>query len=185
MVDKTKTLLKYSIGIALALFILRLIIAIKTSAFEFTIDSLCSYGGGAISTTTILAGIYERFLWRYNPFENTPKLAKKYIGIIKSSYDNLEYSASLEIKQTLLTVRVTLITDESRSVSLSSSIDKILGDTQLTYCYLNTPKTEFRHRSEIHYGTAMLLLNTPSRIDGQYYTDRQTRGDMTFHCSDE
>ena len=45
---------------------------------------------------------------------------------------------------------------------------------------LNTPKSEFRHRSEIHYGTATLCLSDTKELNGQYYTDRKTIGDMHF-----
>lgn len=74
----------------------------------------------------------------------------------------------------------TLATNESKSKSLSASIDDILGEMQLTYCYLNTPKSEYRDRSEIHYGTATLSIANPQILEGQYYTDRKTNGDMLF-----
>mgnify|MGYP004572869597 FL=1 len=86
----------------------------------------------------------------------------------------------MTIKQSLLSVVVILKTDESKSKSLSASIDEILGEIQLTYCYLNTPKSAYRDRSEIHYGTATLSISNPKEIDGQYYTDRKTIGDMHF-----
>ena len=111
-------------------------------------------------------------------------MAKRYVGSLKSSYDNIERKAVLEIRQTLMSVHITLTTDESKSNSLSASIDEILGEMQLTYCYLNTPKSEFRHRSEIHYGTAMLSITNPASLDGQYYTDRKTTGDMSFVVDD-
>ena len=75
-----------------------------------------------------------------------------------------------------------MITGESKSKSLTASIDEVLGEMQLTYCYLNTPKSEFRHRSEIHYGTAMIAISTPQKLEGQYYSDRKTNGDMRFEA---
>ena len=99
---------------------------------------------------------------------------------MKSDYDKSERRATLEIRQTLTLIHITLITDESKSRSLSASIDEILGEVQLTYCYLNTPKSEYRERSEIHYGTATLSITGSKTLEGQYYTDRKTRGDMTF-----
>ena len=125
-------------------------------------------------------GLYEKSLWRINPFEKTPKLAKRYSGTLKSDYDKSERRVTLEIRQTLTLIHITLITDESKSRSLSASIDEILGEAQLTYCYLNTPKSEYRERSEIHYGTATLSITGSKTLEGQYYTDRKTRGDMTF-----
>lgn len=145
-----------------------------------SIYDLFGYAGKAISIAIIFAGLYEKFFWRFDPFEKTPKLAKRYVGSIKSSYDNTERKAVLEIRQTLMSVHITLTTDESTSNSLVASIDEIMGRMQLTYCYLNTPKSEFRHRSEIHYGTVMLSITDPASLVGQYYTDRKTTGDMLF-----
>lgn len=84
------------------------------------------------------------------------------------------------VKQTLLSVHITMVSDESKSNSLSASIDEIMGEKKLVYCYLNTPKSEYRERSEIHFGTAMLSLDNPKVLEGQYYTDRETSGDMYF-----
>lgn len=47
---------------------------------------------------------------------------------------------------------------------------------------LNTPKAEVRHRSEIHYGTAMLYVDNPKVLKGQYFTDRKSTGDMVFNA---
>lgn len=165
---------------AIILFILRCIISGKTIITNFSIYDLFGFAGEAISGTAIIATLYEKWAWRYIPIENTPKLFKEYEGVFVSDYDNAERSARLEIKQTLLTVQVTLITGESRSKSISSSIDTILNEKQLTYCYLNTPQAMVRHRSEIHYGTAMLCVENPNEIHGQYFTDRKTTGDMKF-----
>ena len=147
---------------------------------EFSIYDLIGYASEAIGLAVFFAVLYERILWKYNPFEKTPKLAPKYIGMIKSNYDHKERSASLIVRQTLLSVHITLITEESKSQSITASIDEIFEEKQLTYCYLNIPKAEYREKSEIHYGTTMLSLSDPKKISGQYYTDRQTTGDMTF-----
>jgi hypothetical protein len=166
------------------LFVLRCIISREMIATNFSIYDLYGFAGEVIGLTVIIATLYERWLWRYMPFESTPKLFKEYEGIFNSDYDSVERSARLEIKQTLLTVHVTLITGESRSKSISSSINIILNEKQLTYCYLNTPNAMMRSRSEIHYGTAMLCIENPYKIHGQYFTDRKTTGDMKFTKSE-
>lgn len=180
MKKQQKKLLIICLWSATILFVLRCTISWKSIISGVSLYGLFGYASEAISIAVIFSGIYEKFLWRYVPFENTPKLAKRYTGTLKSNYDHIERKASLEIKQTLLSVHVTLITDESKSRSLSASIDEVLGEMQLTYCYLNTPKAEYRNRSEIHYGTATLSLATPGTLEGQYYTDRKTNGDMLF-----
>lgn len=80
----------------------------------------------------------------------------------------------------MLSINVIFITGESRSKSISSSIEKIQEEWQLTYCYLNVPQANVRDRSAIHYGTALLCIEDPEEIKGQYFTDRKTTGDMHF-----
>lgn len=180
MKNQQKKIINICVWSSVVLFALRCMFSWESILKSLSAYDLFGYAGEAISVAVIFAGIYEKVLWRINPFENTPKLAKRYTGTLKSSYDHIERKASLEIRQTLLSVRVILITNESKSKSLSASIDEILGEMQLTYCYLNTPKSEYRYRSEIHYGTATLSLANPMTLDGQYYTDRKTNGDMVF-----
>lgn len=180
MKKQLKKILNICLWSAIIFFVLRCAISWKSILAGISLYDLFGYASEAISVAVIFSGVYEKFLWRFMPFENTPKFAKRYTGTLKSNYDYIERKASLEIKQTLLSVQVTLVTDESKSKSLSASIDEILGETQLTYCYLNTPKVEYRKRSEIHYGTATLSIASTGALEGQYYTDRATNGDMLF-----
>ncbi len=126
---------------------------------------------------------YEKKLWKYDPFVKIPRLHKEYEGVFISSYDSKERKVTMTIKQSLLSVEVILKTDESKSKSLSASIDNILGESQLTYSYLNTPNASVRERSAIHYGTAMLCVDNPDMIEGTYFSDRKTTGDMILDRS--
>lgn len=180
MKAQQKKLINSCVWIAIVLFIIRCSCSWKNIVEGVSAYELFGFASEAISLVVIVFGLYEKFLWKINPWENTPKLAERYTGTLKSNYDDVERKASLEIKQTLLSIHVTLITGESKSRSLTASIDEILGEMQLTYCYLNTPKAEYRVRSEIHYGTATLSLANPRSLEGQYYTDRNTNGDMLF-----
>ena len=180
MKSQQKEIINICVWSAVALFVLRCIISWKSILNGVSSYDLFGYASEAISVAVLFSGAYEKILWRFNPFEITPKFARRYTGTLKSTYDHIERKASLEIKQTLLSVHVTLITGESKSKSLSASIDEVLGEMQVTYCYLNTPKSEYRYRSEIHYGTATLAASNPAILEGQYYTDRNTTGDMFF-----
>lgn len=141
--------------------------------------SLYGYAGEAVAFSAAVMAIYEKWLWRIIPF-GIPVLDLHYSGTLKSSYDRVERQASLEVRQTFLSVQVTMITDESKSRSISASIGNIWGEKKLIYCYLNEPRTEYRDKSEIHYGTAVLCVDNPLKLSGKYYTDRHTRGDMEF-----
>lgn len=180
MKEQQKKLINISVWWAIVLFVLRCVISWKSVISNFSLYSIFGYASEAIGIAVIIVVLYEKYLWKFNPFETTPKLASRYYGSFKSNYDSIERNAELIVKQTLLSVHVIMITDESKSKSLSASIENVLGEVQLTYCYLNTPKSEHRGRSEIHYGTAMLSVSNPKEISGQYYTDRQTTGDMRF-----
>ena len=180
MDNKYGKLLKIVMWIAVVVFIIRCAFAWESIATSITAYELFGYAGEAIGLATILTALYERKLWRYNPWENTPKLHTKYVGTFISTHDNIVREGTLDIKQTLLSINVIFNTKESKSKSLSVSIDDILGEKQLTYCYINQPKSEFRHRSEIHFGTAMLTISEDGSLKGQYFTDRETLGDMEF-----
>lgn len=177
MNERVKKYFVNLLWLALVFFVIRCLIAMPKNFYD-----VYSSIGETISITVIFACVYEKQLWRYNPFEKTPVLSKKYNGILKSSYDNIEREVSLQIKQTLFSIQIILTTGESKSKSISSSLDDILGEQQLTYCYLNTPNAEVRHRSEIHYGTAMICVDNPKVLKGQYFTDRKTTGDMVFNA---
>ena len=157
MSNQQKKFINICVWCAVVLFAVRCFLSWESILEDVSVYDLFGYAGEAIGIAVLLAGIYEKFLWRINPFESTPKLSKQYTDTFKSSYDQVE-----------------------RSASLAASIDEILGEIQLTYCYLNTPKSAYRDRSEIHYGTATLSISNPKEIDGQYYTDRKTIGDMHF-----
>lgn len=185
MHDQFKSFLTKTMWVAICTFGIRCLLSWADIIANFNIYDIYGFAGEAIGFTAAIMAVYERWLWKYNRFESVPALKESYTGVLKSSYDNIERPAKLEIKQTLLSVRVTLTTGESKSKSLYASISEILGEKQLTYCYLNTPKSEFRHRSEVHYGTAMLCVDDPNTLAGQYYTDRKTTGDMLFMADTE
>ena len=180
MRKQQKTLVSICVWSSIILFIIRCLWSWKSILNGVSVYTLYGYASEAISVDAVLLYFYEKFLWKINPFEHTPKLAKRYTGTLRSNYGNIERKATLEIKQTLLSIHVTLITDQSKSESISASIDEIVGEMKLTYCYLNTPKSAYRKQSEIHYGTATFSLRDPRNLEGQYYTDRQTIGDMSF-----
>ena len=180
MENKYGKLIKIAMWTAILLFVVRCVISWSSITAGVTAYELFGYAGEAIGLAVVLTALYERKLWRYNPWDTTPKLHAKYVGQFTSTYDSIVREGTLDIKQTLSTVSVIFTTKESKSRSLSASIDDILGEKQLTYCYINQPKSEFRNRSEIHYGTAMLTISENGRLEGQYYTDRQTQGDMVF-----
>lgn len=180
MQTQHKKFLTQALWVAIVAVALRCLISRDAIIANPNAYDLYGYASEAVAITVFLMMIYEKWLWRWMPFKSVPTLKKAYTGTLKSSYDDCEHTATIEIKQTLLSVHVSVITEESKSQSLSASIIEEHGEKQLVYTYLNVPKSEFRHRSEIQYGTAVLCIDNPKELTGRYYTDRKTIGDMKF-----
>lgn len=180
MNEQLKNFITKYIWIVIVLFCIRCLISGEGLINNFSVYDIFGYSGEAISVATFIMLLYERVLWKYDPFNCTPVLYKSYSGTIISSYDNISRQSSLEIKQTLLTVKVICTTGESKSKSVCASIYELCGEKKLTYCYLSEPDALVRSRSPIHYGNAMLCVDNPKKLKGQYFTDRKTIGDMRF-----
>lgn len=90
--------------------------------------------------------------------------------------------AYLVVKQTYWTIALLLFTGESSSVSRSFFWDGAhgTGTEWLTFVYDNTPSQRHQHRSGRHLGTCSLRPGNrrPVEIEGMYFTDRYTQGDM-------
>ena len=143
-------------------------------------------------TISINVGIWLLFVnwaWKWRiwypwlvPF---PNLDGKWEGHLKSNYNNKSLEpipTEVSINQTFFNIQVKIKTGESRSHSTGASfdIDKDRGIQQLIYSYLNTPKSSVRERSEIHYGTTLLIFDgfKVDELEGQYWTDRETTGEI-------
>jgi len=88
------------------------------------------------------------------------------------------------VRQCFWSISVRLFTRESTSSSCGASLNRHDdGVYELVYVYINTPQHQVRERSGIHYGGA--VLSAPKSADhgvhGQYFTDRKSRGDLSFH----
>jgi hypothetical protein len=178
--SRLNDLMKKAMWLLIALFVIRCLISFTELKQGFTAYTIFGYAGEAIGAAALIVAAYERWLWKIDPTVKTPALKKKYTGTIISAWNGQQYDAEMEIKQSYLSINVIVKTAESKSKSLIAAIDEILGEQQLTYCYLNTPMASVRDRSAIHYGTAMICVDKPEEITGTYFTDRKSTGDMHF-----
>ena len=161
---------KYFIGIAIIVYLI-LGLAYKEMEFWDKFDY-------SITITLFISLLYSQFLWKYNPFEKTPKLYGKYEAQLVSTYDKKKRKMKFEIKQDLLSTRVYIKTKESQSESITSSLRKKQDSWQLIYTYENIPNSKERNHSEIHFGTCTLNIVNNQIKNGFYYTDRKTTGDI-------
>ena len=139
--------------------------------------------------------LFTLYIWKWKLFHTwlvkTPNLNGTWTGTIKSNWEGGStepIETTLTINQNFFNCQVSIKTGESKSYSISSSfnIDKERGSNQLLYTYLNTPNANVRKRSEIHYGTSILNLDNinESTLSGEYWTSRETTGEMTLKKND-
>lgn len=93
-------------------------------------------------------------------------------------------SAYLVIKQTYWTIALRLFTAESSSISRSFFWDGVhgTGTEWLTFIYDNAPMQRHQNRSTRHLGACSLRPGNrqPVEMEGMYFTDRYTQGDMSL-----
>jgi hypothetical protein len=147
-----------------------------------------------VGVVVILLWLCERWAWRWqwlHPwFVSTPVLRGTWRGVIVSTWVDSTtgqrvppIEAYAAITQTASTIQIRMMTAESESQLLGASIVRDDdGLPQLFGTYRNTPRQEVRHRSQIHHGGLFLNIHgdPPRLLEGQYWTDRNTTGSLTF-----
>lgn len=146
----------------------------------------------AISINAFVWLIFVNWGWRCKIFYPWlvpfPNLSGKWKGHLKSNWKNKSLEPiqiEVDIKQTFFNIQIKIKTGESKSHSIGASfdIDKERGMQRLIYSYLNTPKSNVRDRSEIHYGTTLLEFDgfKVDEMEGEYWTDRETTGEIILN----
>jgi hypothetical protein len=159
--------------------------------FPFNFLSSFSYVIAACSVTIFF---WEHWMWAwrvFRPWLNTrPDLRGTWKGQLLSNWADPQtghrsgpIEAYLVVRQTYSSISVQLFSLQSISASLSASIvTEAEGLRTLFVTYRNVPSVLLREDSPIHYGGMMLLaLGVPAiKLDGEYWTDRRTKGAVTF-----
>lgn len=177
MDDRYKKYVEYICGIAIISFIV-----IKWLFKGIEIWDALTY---ASTFTTLVVILYVTVLWRINPFEKIPKLKKEYSGVLISTYDNKERDVKIFIKQNLFETKVIFKSNESESKSITANFYDEYGTQMLSFGYINNPKAMYKDRSPIHYGMCILEVKDKEHLEGQYFTDRTTRGDINLNSNNE
>ncbi len=184
MNERFKSLIKPMIFVAIAIFVLCCLFVKKPEK----LDDYTSYAGYAVSGVGILFLLYERFLWRFIPWNRPPVLKKKYNGLLKYKYRNQECTKpiAIEVKQTLFSVVVNTKTDINSSYSVTGNIVKEHDGVEvLYYTYYTDPTSASRRKNPIQYGTCRMVLNRNNEnISGAYWTSSETIGDIEWVASD-
>lgn len=193
MAEVSKKFMTMSIWVAIVLFAFRcflgfgnLCMAVTEKEIFECVYSVFGYAGEAVGGTVLLMAGFNKWFWKWKPLNmlagKMPVLAKKYKGRIRFTIDSQDRELDIEIGivQTFLNVTVKLGTDESNSNSVTATIKEENGSMMLIYTYLNIPRAEIQNKSAIHYGTAILNVDDPRHITGNYFTTRLSRGSMDF-----
>ena len=136
----------------------------------------------AISLSALIYFLYDKILWKYNPFDKTPKIYGRYDVKNKSNFQGgIEFESQIEIKQTRSSINVveTLRDGVCESVTASLSRSTTNGKWFLYYTYLTHPKNA---GDDMHYGTSILCVHSRDQIEGSYFTNRtqQTKGSQVM-----
>ena len=123
--------------------------------------------------------LFDRYVWRLGLLRKLgliqlPDLNGKWVGEVESSYgqDGRTHSVSVVILQRWSKMVLRLETEHSRSHSITASLRTIdLPTPELSYQYVNEPKSNAPGTMEMHRGTATLEL-TGYGLEGDYYTGR-------------
>ena len=166
-----KDAIKIICGISIVLFIIFITIVDVLDAISYS-----------ISLAVFLYFLYDKFLWRFDPFNKTPRIYGKYKTKIESTYGGgVCYESDVVIKQTLSQITITERMRDGVCVSIVSSLYKYTDDGQwfLCYTYLTHPKN---NEDDMHFGTSILYVKDKNTLEGFYYTNRikQTKGKQIF-----
>lgn len=139
------------------------------------------------TTATILLVICAAFtfwLWKLRLFSHwlvrIPDLAGKWA--VHIAWVGGEKEAEATVHQNLLQIAVNIRTDEiiSRSTTASLDVDNLTNEVRVTYCYETDPKPSVIERNPRQRGTAIVDVISLNDLRGAYYTDRGTKGSLTF-----
>lgn len=142
----------------------------------------------------IASFVFTVWLWRWKLFQGWlipfPDLNGTWQGHIQTNWKDAEGKTPgpiptiLTIKQSFGRMSCVMRTGEMESHSFLEGfcIDKDAQVRQLCYSYTSRPKASLRGRSTPHDGTMLFnIIGEPvHKLEGEYWTQRQTRGTVTL-----
>ncbi len=147
----------------------------------------------AVGATVIALNVYDKWLWKIPPLRHVPKrppnLSGTWRGTLHSEYRDPKtgkvvppIKAFMVVEQTASTISIRQLTSESRSRSLTASLEKNAGMWVASFTYINEPHLRYQSRSPMHLGAGVMNIHgsPPTSIDGQYWTSRDSKGELRF-----
>ena len=145
-----------------------------------TFGEIISISSKSITVGIISIFIYEKYLWKFNPLIKIPKLKKDYQGKIEYICNDIkgEKSVNLVVKQSFLNVSISLKSDEINSKTITSEIVQENNQFVLYYTYITYPSSIYLQKNPMKLGTCRLVIIDKNNIQGTYWTNGKTIGDI-------
>ncbi|WP_324729086.1 hypothetical protein [Pseudomonas chlororaphis] len=150
--------------------------------------------GTVVGVIALIVTLFNKYLWSLRVFSGwyvkRPDLRGSWRVELKSGWLVPETGVLIEpvygyavVRQTLTSLSLRLMTEESRSVLVAHCIEQQEDEAlfKFTAVYRNEPKIELQGvRSEIHHGSFALEVHgcPVYELQGHYWTDRGTKGSM-------
>jgi hypothetical protein len=144
-----------------------------------------------VSVLSLALLVFDKWGWSWWGLRwvaRHPDLRGTWRGTFESSWVDPETAARkgpiacfLIVKQTYSGLHLRLMTTESTSVSLATTlVEEADGTWSVNGLYRNQPRVTLQERSRIHHGGLVLCVGgpPPDSLSGHYWTDRSTRGEM-------
>lgn len=184
-------------GVTAIVFVAGLALAVQLYLQGGVLPSTSWWGyiSPAVSAVLVSVSIFDRYAWKWPVLRllggSRPCLHGTWVGSLQSTWVDPATNevvppieAYLVARQTFSSLSIRLLTKESSSKSSTAEIIAALDQTcQVAWVYSNEPRMSVRSRSEIHNGAGSLTLvggANPSALEGHYWTDRDTKGELHF-----
>jgi hypothetical protein len=142
-----------------------------------------------VSALSVLFLVWDAWLWRLGPIHPWPVARPDLRGTWRGEItraDEAPIVIFLVVEQSYWDIHLRTFTAESRSASVAASLARVEGQFLLASLYRNEPRLLVQDRSQDpsrpHYGATRLsvLGSPPTALDGAYWTDRETKGELRF-----
>lgn len=176
--------------ITIAVLVWAVMLILQGVALEFRLLRPYSMAVGA---AVVCLNVYDKWLWKTPLFQYIPQcppnISGTWSGTLESNYKQPGTEETvpaikvfMAVEQTASAVTIRQLTSESRSRSLTASVEKNAGMWVVSYTYINEPHLRHQDRSPIHLGAGVLNIHgsPPTSVDGQYWTSRDTKGEVRF-----
>lgn len=147
--------------------------------------------GSVVTVSSIVVWVFDRWLWSWWPFSLAVRRADlrgTWHGELVSEWVNPTTGTTLPpiavavcVTQTASALYLRQFTAESESETVAANVlSEADGAESVAVVYRNEPKGAVRERSPIHFGGMRLRVTGEEALGGEYWTDRNSRGQLTL-----